>query len=201
MRILLIRHGRSAHVSSRTLLDRAGVERWRADYDAAGIIANDEPPLALRSSVERADVLVASDLPRAIASAKRLVPQRPVSESPLFRELPLPIPSIARLRAPLSVWGALIHARWILDIARRQDATSEALEQARLATEWCRTTCCEHRTDCTLAVVTHGVFRRLLARQLVEDGWRLESRRRSYAHWSVWALAARGENHTSAAAY
>ena len=39
-----------------------------------------------------------------------------------------------------------------------------------------------------LAVVTHGVLRRILARQLEARGWRPDGMRRSYAHWSVWTL-------------
>jgi hypothetical protein len=37
-------------------------------------------------------------------------------------------------------------------------------------------------------VITHGVFRRHLARRLVTSGWRYIEGPRSYAHWSVWRL-------------
>ena len=43
MRLLLIRHGRSAHAHAGAL-DRAGMERWLADYDAAGILDEDARP-------------------------------------------------------------------------------------------------------------------------------------------------------------
>lgn len=91
-RILLIRHGPSTHSTMPGLLDLAGVERWRAAYDAAGIAPDATPP-------------------------------------------------------------------------------AELLAQ-RLA---------------TLAVVTHGVMRRLLAGRLCRDGWAIHGRRR-YAPWSLWEL-------------
>jgi hypothetical protein len=37
-------------------------------------------------------------------------------------------------------------------------------------------------------VVTHGVFRYLLARQFLAEAWSVEARRRSYEPWSVWRL-------------
>lgn len=187
MQILLVRHGRSAHVADGRWLDRAGVARWREAYDAAAIADDDRPPAALVEAVRAADVIAASDLPRAVASARRLAPDRSPLVSPLLREEPLPIPRLGTLRASLAVWEALIHLRWGLDILRR-DASPGAEARARAAAAWCRAAC--GGTDRTLVVVTHGVFRRLLARQLIADGWTLAPGRRSYARWSVWRLSA-----------
>lgn len=188
MRILLIRHGRSAHLpSSRKLFDRAGIEEWYAEYDKAAILPHDEPPAELISAVQETRLVAASDLPRAIASAHRLAPDRPVVELPLFREIPLPIPAVRALRAPLAVWGTLIHTKWLLDIMRGRDVTPDAFERVRRAAHWCRASGREYADD-TIAIVTHGVFRRLLAKRLLYEGWRFEPGRRSYAHWSVWKV-------------
>src|SRR6185503_16573508 len=111
-RIILVRHGRSAHVHREGWVNVAGVERWRTQYDAAGIVEDDAPPPSLVADAERADLVVCSDLPRAIASAARLAPNRPIANSPLLRESPLPVPRLAPLRLPLLGWGALINLRW-----------------------------------------------------------------------------------------
>ena len=182
--LLLVRHGRSAHVHRGALLDREGMERWRTAYDAAGIA--DAPPPALVHEAALADRIVASDMPRAVASAERLAGGRAVTASPLFREVPLPIPTWLPGRAPLVVWGALISLRWGIDITRGRDALPEWLEQARAAAAWCDDACGPHGT---VVVVTHGVFRRLLARRLAATGWRAAPGRRSYAPWSVWRLS------------
>lgn len=188
MRLLLIRHGRSAHVGGGGLLGRTEVERWRAAYDAAGTAEDDRPPESLLAEVARADLVAASDLPRAMTSAARLARGRALTVSPLLRELPLPIPALP-VRAPLWVWGALIHARWGIEIVRGRDVSPDARGQAELAAAWCRESG-RLAPGGTIAAVTHGVFRRLLTRQLIAEGWRLERGRRGYGHWSVWRLRA-----------
>lgn len=147
------------------------------------------PPPALVDDVARTDRLVASDLPRAIASASRLAPEREVVISPLFREVPLLIPRSLLVRAPFRVWEALIHLRWGADLVRRGGAAVDAIERTRAAASWCQLECerCASGGG-TLAVVTHGVFRRMLLEVLMARGWHEEPGRRSYAHWSVWRL-------------
>src|SRR5215212_6585995 len=91
--IVLVRHGRSAHVHTGEWLSAAGVQRWRAQSDAVGITADDEPPAALVRETERAALVVASEMRRAIASAQRLAPGRDIRVSTLLRETALPIPT------------------------------------------------------------------------------------------------------------
>lgn len=190
MRVLLIRHGRSAYVHPGGLLDREGFQHWRTEYDAAGIARDDRPPENLVTEVALAAAVAASDLLRARASAALLAPRRAVIVSSLFREIPLPIPFWTAFRAPRAVWDTVSHVRWFLDIARGSEAPSGALEQARRASEWCRATCRrEQANGGSLAVVTHGSFRRLLAARLVADGWHREAGRRRYVHWSAWRFS------------
>ena len=129
--MLLIRHGRSAHVHAGGLLDRVGVEQWRDAYDAAGIADGDEPPAALRAEIAGIHAVAASDLPRAIASAERLASDRKVMIVPLLREVPLAIPSSLPFRVPLAAWAALIHLRWGADILRGRALSANAFERAR----------------------------------------------------------------------
>ena len=185
-RVLLIRHGRTSHVHEGGALDRAGIERWRKACDLAGIAEADHPPMTLRAEVAQADVLAASDLPRAVTSVAALAPGRTFTVSTLLREVPLPVPAVP-IRAPLAVWSALIHLRWGLDIVRGRDVSKEAKAQAEAAATWCIVAAREARTR-TIAIVTHGVFRRLLAKQLVSEGWAFEPGPRSYDHWSTWRL-------------
>jgi broad specificity phosphatase PhoE len=193
LRLLLIRHGRSAHVHSGSWLGREHLQRWREAYDRAGIADDDPPPPALVEEVKSAEVLVASDLPRAIASAGHLAFGRDVRTSALLREETLPLPGWVHVRLPLSAWEVLVHIRWFIDRSLRRDAGPEVLERARLASRWChevgREACLDPEKDATVAIVTHGVFRRILARQLVADGWHFEPGRLSYDNWSVWRLA------------
>jgi broad specificity phosphatase PhoE len=187
MRLLLIRHGRSAHAHAGAL-DRAGMERWLADYDAAGIVDGDAPPAALAAEVARAAVVAASDLPRALASAARLAPGREVEVTPLVREVALPVPGWLPGRAPLTAWALAIHASWVAGLLRRRAESPAVAARVREAAAWCDARCAAAGPGETVVVVTHGVVRRLLARELLAAGWRAAPGRRSYAHWSAWRL-------------
>jgi broad specificity phosphatase PhoE len=196
-RLVLVRHGRSAHVHATGAIDRAAVERLRAVQDEAGIQMVSEPPRALVQMAVDATHIVASDLRRAVASAERLAPHRSVQISALLRETVLPIPDW-RMRLPPRVWETLIHLRWSYQILRGTDATSAELARAAAAAEWLA-----RLVDggSTALVVTHGVFRRLVAKQLIALGWADTGRRGGYSHWSAWGFASPaqtdGSRHTS----
>src|SRR5262249_26978672 len=108
--------------------------------------------------------------------------------SPLFREAPLRIPSLGRVRAPLALWALLIHLQWGLDVVRGLDVEDEVRSRRVEAANWCVRACRDHGPTSVVAVVTHGVFRRALAQALATTGWTMRGRRRSYAPWSMWEL-------------
>lgn len=184
-RIILIRHGPSAHAVG-GLLDRSGVLQWRDAYDAAGIRPNARPPASLVQLARDATHLITSDLPRAVASAEALGSQHSIRVSELLREAPLAIPNWPT-RLPLALWGTLIHAVWSYRISRGADATDADLARAVAASEWLASIVTE---GSTALVVTHGVFRRLLGQQLMRRGWTDEGRDGGYQHWSAWSFLA-----------
>lgn len=174
------------------LLSRTQVERLQIDYESSRLVPGATPPDALVQEVAAASLIACSDLPRAMQSAMLLASGRPVTHCPHFRELLLPVPmqGWSLPRAPLPVWELLGHLQWGIDILRRRDVSPEGRTQAARAVEWCREAARTLPAEASVAVVTHGIFRRLLARALEESGWRPERARRSYANWSVWRLTA-----------
>jgi broad specificity phosphatase PhoE len=183
VRLVLVRHGPSAH-PHRGTLDRAGLQQWRDAYDGAGISAGVRPPESLIELAAGAGHVVASDLPRAVESAQRLAPHREIRVSALLREAPLAIPRWPT-RLPLLAWEALIHTRWSLQRIRGTDAAGPDWVRAATAARWLT----EIVADGTMAVVvTHGVFRRLVAMQLAGLGWVSSRREGGYRHWSCWSF-------------
>jgi len=182
-RIVLVRHGPSAHVEDSGAVDYVAINTWREGYDAAGILADAQPPDAIRRLVAAANHLVSSDLRRAIESAERLAPGRQVQVSELLREAPLVIPNWPT-RLPFLGWEMLIHLAWQYRIVRATDPPEVDRARAAAAGQWLA----ELVSDgSTAAVVTHGVFRRLLALDLVGRGWKAR-RDCWYRHWSAWLL-------------
>jgi hypothetical protein len=187
-RLILVRHGRSAHLHGGAWYDIEGLRRWMVGYDEAGIREGDAPPAALKSQASHADLIIASDMARAMQSAQRLAAGRTVEVSPLLRETPLEIPRWVPVRLPMLLWDALIHTQWFVRLLRHAHASPEELERAEAAALWL-TTRSEGRA--LTIVLTHGVFRRLVAARLLEHGWRPGRGRRSYKHWSVWEFRRR----------
>ena len=186
-RIVLVRHGQSSHGRFGGAIDRAGVEAWRAAYDAAGIHDASHPPPELLQLAVDATHIIASDLRRAVVSAERLAPRRSVQVSGLLREMPLAIPRWPT-RLPMAAWEALIHLNWSYQMLRRIDAPPADAARAAAASQWLA----EVAHDGSIAlVVTHGVFRRLVAKELINLGWISTGRRGGYNHWSAWSFAAR----------
>ena len=186
-RLLLIRHGRSSHVHRDGWIDAAGMERWRAAYDAAGITPAEVPPPEVVADVARTGAVVASDMPRAIGSARMLAPDRDVVVTPLMRETKPPVPHWLPLQMPPDGWRLVMGALWGLRILSGTEAPTDEMARAATAADWLTRLASEHGS---VAVVTHGAFRRLVSRRLIDMGWRAEPRRRGYDHWSVWAFVA-----------
>ena len=193
-RIILVRHGPSAHVHTAGAIDRSGFEAWRTAYDSAGIQAVSQPPATLVEMAADATHVVASDLARAVASAERLAPGREIRTSPLLRETPLDIPSWPT-RLPLDAWGVLISLGWGYRIVRGSDASVDERARAAAAAEWLAGLTADGAT--TLAV-THGAFRRLLAKHLLARGWTSAGRLGGYRPWSSWSFVGPGSERDAA---
>jgi broad specificity phosphatase PhoE len=184
-RIVLVRHGPSAHVHTLGAIDHSGVKKWLDSYDTAGIQAASEPPAALVKIAADAAHIIASDLRRAIESAERLAPRRLVRVSELLRETPLSIPRLPN-RLPLGAWDTLMHLNWFYRIVRGTDTAEPDRARAAIAAEWLAGIVGD---SSTALVVTHGVFRRQLAQQLMLCGWANSGRQGGYRNWSAWHFA------------
>jgi broad specificity phosphatase PhoE len=181
-RITLVRHGRSA-LEARGWLDLESLNRWFDEYDAAGIRDDDHPPAALCEQAREAGIVVASDLPRARASAERLLPGGSIELSPLLREIPMPIPPIRSVRLPFSAWALITFTRWSYRNARGVKLPPESVERIAAAVEWLAGLTAEHES---VLAVTHANFRTYLAPVLLEAGWKRIPGGKRYANWSAW---------------
>jgi len=183
--IVLVRHGRSGHVH-KGWIDVAGFGRWREAYEAAGIDEQHQPPPELKDLASASGLIVASDAPRAIQSAKMLDPRRDITTSPLLQELTLAPPNVVGIRMPLAAWALAFGVRWLIRaLLRRAHESPEELQRSREAAQWLSSLTERHGT---VVAVTHNTFRSLLSRHLIEQGWRCTIPRRRSSHWSAWVL-------------
>ena len=183
-RITLVRHGRSAHTSG-GWFDAAALNRWFEEYDAAGIQENSHPPPMLIEHARHAGIVVASDMPRARASAERLLPGVAIPLSQLLREIPLPMPPFGSIRLPLSAWALAAGTRWAYAQWRGARPMPRALEQGEAAAAWLIELAAVHGS---VLAVNHANLRTLIARALLDAGWQREPGGKQLAHWSAWTF-------------
>lgn len=182
MVIHLVRHGRSALIHDGRWLRWANVPEYEDAYDAVGIRDDDRPSAELERLVGSAVLVAASDLPRAIASARRLAPTCDIEVSSLLREIRLEPPPWIPVRLPIQVWDVFSHVQWTYRLA--VDADHAFVQRANDAVDWL---IAHAARSANIVAVTHGGFRRILDARLVARGWGRVSARRSYANWSVWS--------------
>ncbi len=183
-RIALVRHARSAHVHT-GWITADGFRAWREAYEAAGIREEERVPAHLEQVGSRADLVLASDVPRAVATARLLAPGREITVSPLLRELDLLGPNLGGLRLPLTAWAFAVGGRILLQTLRRQYPSPAGAARIHSTAAWLEDLATRHSL---IVAVTHASFRLRLASRLLKGGWQVEPRRRSVRPWSAWLL-------------
>lgn len=140
-------------------------------------------PAALQQLASRGGLVLSSDAPRALASARMLTGGRDVVVSPLLRELDLEGPALGGLRLPLGAWAVAVGGRTLLRTLRGQYPSAAEAARIQDAASWIEELAAQHSP---VIAVTHAMFRRRLAARLVQAGWRPVPRRRSLQPWSAW---------------
>ena len=165
---------------------------WGLAYDAAEIALHHAPSAELIETTRTADLVLCSDLPRAIASAAVLAPGRPAQVDARLRETPLevpgkPLPSLYGVRLPLRLWGLVFGLRWFwawLWGGQAPGVDAAVLARAEEVADWLASLAATHAR---VVVVTHGFFRRLVGQALERRGWK-PPRRHPYSNWSAWTF-------------
>lgn len=109
MRISLIRHGKSKHIDNNKITCNE-FNDWVKKYDNSGVFEENSYPLETLEKIEKASIIITSDLKRSIESAKLLNPNLKKIASPLFRETELPVPSTKLLNIKLmpNIWAVIL---------------------------------------------------------------------------------------------
>lgn len=166
--IRLVRHGRSAHLPPTVRVTVGEFRRWIDEYNQSGLANDSNPPRDLIAVLYGTPVVVCSDYPRSIESAKRLVTDAHLSILPLFREAGRPMTSDWGIKLPLSTWDRISVKLWRIGLIAGDESIHKARKRAheaatvlaRLAEDFDRVLC-----------VGHGTFNALVGEKLLEFGW------------------------------
>ncbi len=153
-----MRHGRPNVPRNPALMDRHEFNRYLDAYDAAGLSDQEDTRLRLLyAKWPEPDVIISSDLPRALATAHLFARHHEVVTSPLLREIPVRLPDdstkFLRGRWPTEVWWTYLRYHWFKN--QEPEGRIRSAERALSAIQFIA----QHRQPrARLAVVSHAGF-------------------------------------------
>ncbi len=165
MRITILRHGKPDFEWRRRVRgsDFRSLERT---YDSAGIIGM--PPEKSRMQISRHEIVVCSDLPRSIQSAKALGARAIHYASPIFREMNLPYFDRLPLTLPLKLWVIVLRALWFLGFSKNTESFVKARSRAKKASIILSELAAEYDS---VLFVGHGFLNHYIAKELLAANW------------------------------
>lgn len=109
MEISLIRHGMSKHAENKRITYK-DFKGWVEKYDDSGVFEQNTYPLETLRKIASAQIVVTSDLKRAIESAEVLDSTVPLMSKSVFREIKLPHLSkdVKNVKLPPNAWAVIL---------------------------------------------------------------------------------------------
>ncbi|MHB1610396.1 MAG: histidine phosphatase family protein [Sulfobacillus sp.] len=164
-----MRHGRPDLPRNPIFMDREQFNQYLAAYDEAGLSIQETERLhRLYKAYPKPDLVVASDLPRALQTAHIFARGSEVVVDPVFREIPVWLPPDASMflthRWPGEFWWSYLRYHWFLDQEPegKRRSTERAQEAIRHFEEY-------QKQGPRVAVVSHAGFLLLLINVLQRD--------------------------------
>ncbi|WP_226658752.1 histidine phosphatase family protein [Pseudalkalibacillus hwajinpoensis] len=175
MKIILIRHGKSACDFSKRLTSQ-DYREWVKKYEEEGIC--DLAPEDVQFALSEAPLVVTSHLKRAIESAKSA---DVIQSDPLYRELDLPYFHVSLLKLNPRIWTVFYRSLWLSGFSKQSETQKQAKKRATLAAQQLEDHAITHGT---VVLVGHGFFNRYIGRSLKKLGWLVEDDKGS-ANWTI----------------
>jgi len=162
MKIGLMRHCKVQAPKRRTFLTSDEFADWVSAYNDSEIVYH---PLE-KWSATAWDCCYASDMPRAIKSARYIYPDN-IRISGLLKEINIAPVFQTRIKLPLALWLVLGRVGWLLEHSS-QERKPDTLVRARQIINEIESNVEE---DAAVLVVTHGAFMTVLSRELIGKGY------------------------------
>lgn len=182
MEITLIRHGRSTLIENNRV-NGEGLKDWIEEYDRKGVFKENTYPLETLEKIAATNVIISSDLKRALESVKFLNSNIKSISKPLFRETELPIPVIVvgNIKLKPQTWAIILRCLWFFGYSNQCESFSKAKQRAKKAAAQLETYAKEYNS---VSLIGHGFFNLLIAKELQKMGWR-GNRKIGSKHWSA----------------
>ncbi|MEH7276050.1 histidine phosphatase family protein [Neobacillus vireti] len=186
MEISLIRHGKS-QLTENDKLSGWEFKKWVEKYDYNGVIEESTYPSATLGKVAAANIIITSDLKRAVESARLLDPVTNIISDLLFRETELPsyTSQIFNLKLKPSTWAIVLRILWFSGYSTNCESLDQAKFRANKAAQQLIDYANEYKS---VVLVGHGFFNMFIAKELQKKGW-IGPRKRDSKHWNCMSFS------------
>lgn len=175
--IILMRHGQPKLLGT-DKLSGLEMEGWIERYNQSEITHQPVPDASLRLAAT-ATVIVSSSAPRALASVQALG-LKPAFVDVLFCEAQLPFVRWHLPRLSPFTWAFILRVLWLCGYARDVESAAAAKLRASTAAQRLQSVASEG----PVLLLGHGFMNRMIAKQLLADGWVRQTRDGSQ-YWSA----------------
>jgi len=167
MEIAIFRHGKPEAIQT-SKMSAAEFFGWIQAYNASSLSNASRPTEMALAYTDECFAIVCSGLKRSIDSAKALNEEKLVLSDSIFDEAGLPSANWKNLKLLPNVWAVIFRIFWLFGYSRKSESIKEAKSRASKAVKRLINLAEEHQR---ILFVGHGVYNRLLAKELRKAGW------------------------------
>lgn len=180
MEIAILRHGMPESIPE-NFITASEFSNWIKRYNASGLADRSVPPECVVIYSNGCSAIISSSLQRSIDSANILDTEKLLLSDSLFIEAGLPSANWGFLKMPPKVWALFFRVLWFFGYSNNSESIKEATKRAALATDRLIQLAVKHHE---VLFVGHGIFNRLLVKELKKRGWSGPGNPKS-KHWGL----------------
>ncbi len=179
MEIILLRHGKP-NIPPLKKIKAFSFKNWIELYNSSGICPTSTPNKNALSIAQKCNAIICSELPRSKESAKALKAKNITLSHHQFNEAGLPSSNWRGLKLSPYTWAVIFRILWLFGYSNNSESFKETKIRAENSAKKLIELAKEHKS---ILFVGHGIYNKLLAKQLISLGWSGPSNPGS-KHWS-----------------
>jgi len=153
---------------------------WLKKYNESGIRQEMRPPDNLIQAIKKIDVVISSDLKRALDSAQMLAGSRVIMRNKIFREFELPENKKKYPKFTPGLWSIIFRVLWFTGYSNMSENFTDARKRIKLSADKLTDLASKHTS---IILVGHGLMNRFIGLELKKRGWR-KKHRCGRGYWS-----------------
>jgi len=167
MKIMILRHAEPV-LPPLKKISADGFLDWVDLYNIAQLNPSSRPSTALKEIINQCNAIVCSELPRSIASAKIFNSKKIVLIDRVFNEVGMPSANWQTLKLSPKLWAVFFRMLWLIGYSKYSESFKSAKYRAEIAVNQLIDLSKIHDE---VIIVGHGIFNRLLVKELLKKGW------------------------------